>query len=158
MTENFTPTHASFTIERRYAQPPATVFAAIADAGARRRWLVEGEGFTVEYFRPDFAVGGFDRSGFRYQSGPLITNDTVYLDILEGRRIMFAYAMTLDGVPMSSSLVSVTLKAEGAGTTLTLTEQGAYLPGFDDVAGREHGTRELMEALGREIDRQAATA
>lgn len=158
MTAKITPTHGSFTLERNYAQPPAAVFSAIADADARRRWLVEGEGFEVEFFRPDFTVGKFDRSGFRFQGGPLITNDTVYLDILEGRRITFAYTMTLDGTPMSSSLVTVTLEAIGPGTRLTLTEQGAYLPGFDDIPGREHGTRELLKALGREIDRRAQAA
>lgn len=158
MTDKFMPTHASFTIERNYAQPPAAVFAAIADPVARRRWLVDGEGFTVEYFEPDFTVGRFERSCFRCQGGPPITNDTVYLDILDGRRIMFAYAMTFDGAPMSSSLVSITLEAEGAGTKLTLTEQGAYLPGFEDSAGREQGTRELLDALGREIDQRAEAA
>jgi hypothetical protein len=48
--------------------------------------------------------------------------------------------------------------ASGGSTHLSLTEQGAYLEGFDDVAGREQGSRELLEALGRELARHAAVA
>jgi hypothetical protein len=36
--------------------------------------------------------------------------------------------------------------AEGAGTRLVFTEQGAF---FDDPAEREHGTGKLLDALGR---------
>lgn len=148
-----TVTHDSFTIERRYDLPPSKVFAAFADPAAKRRWLVEGEGFTVESYEPGFAVGGFERSSFRFQGGPLVRNDTVYTDILADRRIIFAYSMTLEGSPMSSSLVTVLFTPDGGGTHLTFTEQGAYLAGFDDVAGREQGTRELLEALDRELER-----
>jgi len=37
---------------------------------------------------------------------------------------------------------------EGAGTRLVLTEQGAYLDGHDTSAQRQHGTGELLDALG----------
>ncbi len=29
-----------------------------------------------------------------------------------------------------------------------MTEQGAFLDGFDDTGSREHGTAKLLEALG----------
>ncbi len=44
----------------------------------------------------------------------------------------------------------------GGGTKLVFTEQGAFLDGHDNVASREEGTRELLEALARELDRQSA--
>jgi len=47
------------------------------------------------------------------------------------------------------------LEPAGSGTRLVFTEQGAYLDGYDDVAGREHGTRELLESLDKELKRQA---
>ena len=71
------------------------------------------------------------------------------------RRIIFTYTMMLEDTPMSASLVTIQLEAKGAGTRLVLTEQGAYLDGHDDVAGREHGTRELLEALDKEVQRQS---
>jgi len=149
-------THASFTIERDYAHPAAKVFASYASSAAKRRWLVEGEGFTVESYEPGFGVGARERSSFRFKGGPLITNDTVYTDVEEAHRIVFTYWMTLDGKPMSTSLVTVLIEPRGNGTHLTFTEQGAYNAGFDDVAGREHGTRELLEALDRDLKNQAA--
>ncbi|RUU02407.1 polyketide cyclase, partial [Mesorhizobium sp. USDA-HM6] len=38
--------------------------------------------------------------------------------------------------------------AEGQGTRLILTEQGAFFDGHDTSATREHGTGELLDALG----------
>jgi len=110
-----TVTHASFTIERRYLHSRARLFDALADAEARRRWLIEGEGFTTESYVPGFGVGAVESSSFRYQGGPLITNDTVWQDVVPGERAIFAYRMTIDGAPMSSSLVTVLFEADGEG-------------------------------------------
>ncbi len=44
----------------------------------------------------------------------------------------------------------------GNRTRLTFTEQGAFLDGFDNVADREHGTGELLDSLGRALQRQSA--
>ena len=149
-------THASFTIERTYDLPPARVFSGFSNPDAKRRWLIGGEGWQVEAYEPAFAVNTFERSRFRFQGGPPITNDTVYLEILPGQRLVFAYTMTLDGATMSSSLVTVQFEEAGKGTRLVFTEQGAYVDGFDDVAGREQGTRELLEALAKELGNHGA--
>jgi uncharacterized protein YndB with AHSA1/START domain len=39
----------------------------------KRRWLAEGEGWTVNKFTLDFRVGGSEISRFRYLDGPEIT-------------------------------------------------------------------------------------
>lgn len=148
-------THASFTIERTYDMPPARVFSGFANPEAKRRWLIGGEGWQVEAYEPAFAARAFERSCFRFQGGPLIANDTVYLEILPEQRLVFAYTMTIDGATMSSSLVTVQFEQAGKGTRLVFTEQGAYVDGFDDVAGREQGTRELLEALEKELKSHA---
>jgi uncharacterized protein YndB with AHSA1/START domain len=150
MTER-TVTHATFTIERLYDASPARVFQAHADIAAKRRWFAEGEGWEIDSFESDFTVGGFERSRFRFQGGPPITNDTVFQDIVPNERIIFAYWMTVDGVPISASLATTELKAEGSGTRLRFTEQGAYLDGHDQVKDREEGTRQLLEALAKEL-------
>jgi len=149
-------THASFTIERTYAASREKVFAAYADPAAKRRWLIEGEGFEVESYEPGFGAGAFERSSFRFNGGPLIRNETVYMDIAKEQRIVFVYSMSLEGQPMSTSLVTILLHETEGGVRLVLTEQGAYLAGFDDVAGREHGTRELLAALERDLEREPA--
>jgi uncharacterized protein YndB with AHSA1/START domain len=156
MTDKPAVTHASFTIERTYPASPPKVFAAFSDPEAKRRWYVDGEGFTTESYEPGFGTGAFERSSFRFKGGPLIRNDTVYLDVQQDERLIFAYSMSLEGQPMSSSLMTILFEPSGTGTRLVLTEQGAYLKGFDDVKGRENGSRGLLEALARELERQAA--
>lgn len=151
-------THASFTIERSYTASPARVFAAFADPAPKRRWLAEGEGWEVEEFDVDFRVGGHERGRFHYQGGPPITNDTVYQIIQPDERIILAYAMTIDGAPLSGSLLTIEFVPEGSGTRLVFTEQGAYLDGKDGPVHREEGSRELLEKLAAELGEPAEAA
>ena len=150
MTER-SVTHATFSIERTYDAAPTKVFNAFADPKIKRRWYVEGEGWEVEQFDIDFKVGGFERSRFRFRGGAPIRNETVYHDIVPNERIIFAYAMTIGENRISASLATVELKPAGKGTQLTLTEQGAFLDGYDNVAQREGGWKGLLEALTRAV-------
>ena len=59
---------------------------------------------------------------------------------------------------MSTSLGTVELKAEGDGTRLLYTEQGAFLDGLDSPEQREQGTRSLFDALGEELSRTCLKA
>lgn len=151
-------THASFVIERDYAASPARVFAAFADPAQKRRWFAEGEGWSIERFDVDFRIGGSERSSFRFQGGPLISNHTTYQDIVPDRRIVSAYTMTIAGEPISSSLATVELLPNGSGTRLVYTEQAAFLDGKDEASTREAGSRELLESLAQELERTAAAA
>jgi hypothetical protein len=49
------------------------------------------------------------------------------------------------------SLATFELKAAGTGTRLILTEQGAFLDGYDDAGSRERGTAGLLDALGASL-------
>jgi uncharacterized protein YndB with AHSA1/START domain len=144
-------THATFTLERTYDAAPARVFNAWADPAAKRRWFVEGEGWQVEEFTGDFKVGGFERSRFRFKRGAPVRNDTTYHDIVSNERIIFAYTMTIGENRISASLATIEFKAEGGGTRLVFTEQGAFLDGFDKADSRAGGWRGLLEALGRAL-------
>lgn len=145
--------HSTFRLERQYAAQPARVFRAFADTEAKRRWFVEGEGWTVTDYTADFRVGGREYSRFSFQGGPAIENETVYLDIQPDARLVFAYRMATEGKgPMSASLTTIELVPQGNGTLLVQTEQGAYLDGSDDGTEREAGWRELLEALAREVE------
>jgi activator of Hsp90 ATPase-like protein len=42
---------------------------------------------------------------------------------------------------------------ERAGTRLKLTEQGAFLDGYDDAGSRERGTGSLMDALEKSLEK-----
>jgi len=150
-------THGSFVVERFYGASPSRVFQAFADAAARRRWYVEGDGWTIHAYEPpaELKPGATEHSRFSPPGADVVlTNDTVFLEVAAGERLIFAYAMTLNAAPLSSSLVTVELHPEGTGTRLTFTEQGAYHDA--NISGREEGTRELLEALAREVSRTQA--
>ena len=151
-TETRPAVHSTFRIERHYKVPPARVFAAYADTAAKRRWMVEGDGFEVFEYKADFCVGGGEYARFNYKGGPEMLMVATYQDIIPNERLIYSYRMTLGGAPMSASLTTVELTpADGGGTLLLHTELGAYRDGADDGTGREHGTRELLESLAKEI-------
>lgn len=143
--------HRAFTIERTYPTSPSRVFTALSDPAKKRRWFAEGEGFVVDSYTLDFQVGGFERSRFRYGDGPAMTYDCVYLDILPGERVVFAYSMTLGGQPMSSSLGTIEVAPVAEGTLLRLTEHTAFVDGQDGSAARREGSIGLLEALAKEL-------
>lgn len=139
--------HATFVIERRYDAAPARVFNAFADPVAKARWF-EGPGeWSKGRQEFDFRVGGHEHNSGGPADGPVHAFDCRYLDIVPNERIVYVYDMHLDEARISVSLTSVELKPEGTGTRLTFTEQGAFLDGYDDAAGREQGTRWLLDKL-----------
>lgn len=153
-----TVTHATFALERMYAHPPAKVFRAFADPAIKARWFAAPDDWGRPETAMDFREGGreFNRAGPK--GGPMHAFEARYWDIVPNERIVFTYDMLIDETRISVSLVSVELHGNGDGTRLTFTEHGAYLDGHDTVAAREHGTGELLDALGGELDRQSAAA
>ena len=150
MTER-SATHATFTIERSYPVPPARVFAAFADGDAKGIWMddpdFKSDGETE--YEMDFRVGGHERFGNTYQ-GVTYTYDALYYDIVPDERLVYSYEMYADGVRLSVSVATIEFAKTDDVTTLTWTEQGAYLDGIDgeDAARlREGGTSEMLDGL-----------
>ena len=151
-------THATFSIERVYDAPPAVVFGAFAAPKAKARWFNGPEEWGPDEHMLDFRVGGRETSRGGPKDGPIHTYEARYYDIVPDERIVLAYDMDLDGRRISVSLATIEFKSAGKGTKLIFTEQGAFLDGYDSVADREHGTRELLDSLGRELERLTAKA
>lgn len=146
-------THATFCVERVYDAPPARVFHAFTDPAARMRWFFMADSWSLhEHSGGELGIGKTESSRFSPPGADvMITNDSTYLDVVPNERLIFAYAMTLGGAPLSSSLSTVEFKPEGKGTRLVFTEQGVYLDG--NVDGRIEGTEGLMVRLGEELAR-----
>ncbi|XJN88325.1 hypothetical protein ACHMW9_18275 [Mesorhizobium terrae] len=107
------------------------------------------DGWTIHEYRPaePTVAGAAEFSRFSPPGADVVlTNATSWLHVDEGNTLIYyAYHMTLEGAPLSSSLVTISFSSDGAGTRLELTEQGAYFDG--DIAGREEGTRALLDEL-----------
>ena len=152
MTQRSTQ-HATFVIERSFAASPSRVFQAWADPAAKARWFKGPDDWIAGEQFIDFRVGGRERLSGGPKGGQVHAFDCHYQDIVPNERIVYAYRMTLDGKPLSSSLASIEIRPEGEGTRLTLTEYGVYFDGFGeaDAGGREHGTNWLMDRLGESL-------
>ena len=147
-------THHTFSLERTYDAPPAEVFGAFADAEAKSRWFVAPEGWeeTVPH-ELDFRVGGREVNASADSDGVVHAYEARYYDIVPDARIVYAYEMQLDDVRISISLATIEVEPDGDRTHFTLTEQGAFLDGYDDVSRREQGTHGLLDALGEFLRR-----
>lgn len=146
-------THATFCLERVYDAPPARVFHAFTDLDARMRWFFKTDSWSLHaHSGGELGVGKTESSRFSPPGADVvITNDSIYLDVVPNERLIFAYAMTLAGAPLSSSLSTVEFRTEGKGTRLVFTEQGVYLDG--NVSGRIEGTEAMLVTLGEELAR-----
>jgi uncharacterized protein YndB with AHSA1/START domain len=148
--------HSTFVIERTLDALPERVFRAMSDPEIKRRWFGGPPEWETTERTMDFRVGGRETDIGGPKGGPHSAFRATYLNIVPNERIIFAYDMDIDGVPISVSVTTIELKREGSQTHLTFTEQGAYLDAFDKPEMREHGTREILEQLVKEIDRQVA--
>ena len=148
--------HATFVIERVFDAPPEAVFHAFSDDSARQRWFTTSNDWPIQEYRYDFRVGGREHGRFSPDGKTMILNDATYQDIVPGRRIVSAYTMTVNGKRISVSLATTEFLAEGSGTRLVYTEQGAYLDDLDQARSREQGCAALFDSLGREVARARA--
>lgn len=146
MTEP-TVQHATIVIERNYDATPARVFAAFADPAERAQWHVPGDDWEVTEHEHNFRVGGSLKSRFGPKGAPVYFNDGVYLDIVPDARIISAGTMHSGETPTSTTLCTVELLADGAGTRLILTDQSAFLDGHEEPADRKTGWGAILDKL-----------
>ena len=149
--------HDTFVIERTYPARPSRVFAAFASREAKDAWgdtgnIAEAEPATGpgEF---DFRVGGHERFGNVHQ-GVRFTYDAIYYDIVPDQRLVYSYEMYAAGVRFSVSVATIEFVKTADGTTLTWTEQGAYLDGIDGQDAprlRQGGTSEMLDSLAKHL-------
>jgi uncharacterized protein YndB with AHSA1/START domain len=84
--------------------------------------------------------------------------ETHYLDIVPDRRIVMAGTMAERDTPISASMATVELLANGGGTRMVYTEQAAFLDGRDVPANRIQGWGEILDKLDAALRWDAGTA
>jgi len=144
--------HASFHLERTFDASVTRVWKALTDLGAKQKWFSGTPGrWELLERHMDIRVGGRERLRGRWDGGVISTFDAVYFDVIPNERLIYSYDMYLDDRKISVSLATMQLKDIGGRTTLRVTEQGAFLDGYDDAGSREHGTGHLLDALGASL-------
>jgi uncharacterized protein YndB with AHSA1/START domain len=146
-------THATFSLERRYPVPAARVFAAWADPAAKARWFAPG---PQSRHQLDFRVGGREVNHGGPPTGPVMTFESFYRDIVPAERIVYSSTLAAGEDVVTVSLTTVELTTvesgpPGDGTRLVLTEQGTFLDGREEPSWRETGTGNWLDALGAEL-------
>lgn len=143
--------HGTFRLERIYPASPATVFHALTDEKAKARWFSGDEAYETLERRMDVRPGGRERLKGRWHGGTVSTFDATYFDVVPDTRLVYAYEMHLDDRKISVSLATIEIAAADGGTRLVVTEQGAFLDGYDDAGSRERGTGFLLDRLGASL-------
>jgi uncharacterized protein YndB with AHSA1/START domain len=144
--------HATFHLERTYDVSRARVWKALTDPAAKAQWFgAASERLEILERGMDVRPGGRERLRGRWGGGVVSTFEATYYDVIENERLVYCYEMHLDDRKISVSVATLQLQADGKRTRLLVTEQGAFLDGYDDAGARERGTSELLDALGRSL-------
>jgi uncharacterized protein YndB with AHSA1/START domain len=144
--------HSSFVIERRYDFDPALVYRAWVNPDAKARWFNGPPDKWSEQVREmDVRVGGRDRLVGKFVDGSESRFEAQYFDVVPERRLVYVYDMYWLGKKISVSLASVEFVLAGKGTKLVVSEQHAFLDGYEDGGSRERGTRSLLENLAMSL-------
>jgi uncharacterized protein YndB with AHSA1/START domain len=145
--------HATFHLERTYDAPVNRVWRALTEEAAKKKWFAAPPEGSLEVLERhmDVRPGGRERLKGRWESGLVSTFDATYFDVMPNERLVYAYEMHMDNRKISVSLATMQLEADGRRTTLKVTEQGAFLDGYDDAGSREQGTGFLLDALGASL-------
>jgi uncharacterized protein YndB with AHSA1/START domain len=129
--------HGVFSLERTYDAPAARVWAALTEEAAKSRWFSGPPGGweLIERFM-DVRPGGRERLKGRWGGGTVSTFDALYYDVIPNQRLVYSYEMHIGEDKISVSLATLQLTAQDGRTTLSVTEQGAFLDGYDDANTR----------------------
>lgn len=134
----------SLTLTRRFRARPEKVWAAWTDPEKLIGW------FCTTKARPgslraelDVRVGGRYRISFEMESGEYSEVGGLYREVVPNAKLVFTWAW--HSTPERESLVTVSIKPDGAGSLMLFTHEQF----FDETARDNHakGWNELFEQL-----------
>ena len=134
----------SLTLTRRFRAQPEKVWAAWTDPEKLIGW------FCTTKAKPgslraelDVRIGGRYRISFDMESGEYSEVGGVYREVVPNEKLVFSWAW--HSTPERESLVTVSIKPDGAGSLMLFTHEQF----FDETARDNHakGWNELFEQL-----------
>jgi uncharacterized protein YndB with AHSA1/START domain len=137
-------TRPTLVVSRRFAASPERLFDAWFDPKAVGTWLFATPGGVSKHVEIDARLGG----GFavhEQRGDSLATHFGVFREIVRSNRIVFTFATDKLG---TSTLVTIDIKPDGAGSLLTLTHQLDPEWGPRN-AGIRAGWESILEGLAR---------
>lgn len=126
-------TRPSLTLKRRFTAPPEKVFEAWTEPAKLAQWFGPDEG-RVMHAATDVREGGLFRIVFVTLNGEQHDVSGVYREVVANEKLVFTW--TWRTMPERQSQVTVSLKAEGGNTILTLLHEQF----FDEDARDRHRT------------------
>ena len=134
----------SLTLTRRLRAGPEKVYAAWTEPEKLVAWFGPARAKPGSLSADlDVRVGGRYRIRFEDEAGEHFEVAGIYREVVPNERLVFSWAWY--STPERESLVTVSLRPDGAGTLLTLRHEQF----FDEVArdNHEHGWTELLGKL-----------
>jgi uncharacterized protein YndB with AHSA1/START domain len=117
-------------VRHRFAAPPATVFAAFADAALVSRWLTPSPDVALDVLQFDFRVGGSYRCAYHTPGRGAMLVNGVYRLIEPPATIVFSWNIEPpDEHAAIQSEVTIAIAPDGSGTRLVIRHARLEQPG-----------------------------
>ena len=121
----------SLTLKRRLNAAPEKVYAAWTEPAKIAKWFGPDQG-PVTRAETDVRVGGRFHVVFHTEDGEEHDVSGIYREVVPNEKLVFTWAWR--STPERESLVTVLIRPDGDGTSLTLTHERF----FDEAARDRH--------------------
>jgi uncharacterized protein YndB with AHSA1/START domain len=121
----------SLTLKRRLNAAPEKVYAAWTEPQKLSRWFGPDSG-AVTLAETDVRVGGRFHVVFHTEDGEEHDVSGIYREVVPNEKLVFTWAWR--STPERESLVTIAIRPDGDGTSLTLTHEQF----FDEAARDRH--------------------
>lgn len=139
-------------VERRIAAPVSLVFELLIDPDELRQWLGPRE-CVVTCFESEAHVGAAFRFRMQSPDGGWYGADGEYREIVQDERIVMTWRWNEapPGTPLdrSETLITITLRAEGRHTVVTLTH--SRLPDRASADSHTSGWNDALDKLSERV-------
>jgi len=142
MASTKTQERPSLSIVRKFDAVPAKVWRAITEPEMLKRWMAPADAFKVPVAETDLRIGGRYHIVMNAPDGEVHDVSGVYREIIPHKKLVYTWAWKT--TPERESVVTIELKAAGAGTELTLRHEQ-----FADEEARNHHEQGWNGCLAR---------